>query len=96
MVFRHIFACVTIFLLVVMFTINSATAAAFQPDCSSPVSATKTLLKNLQDDNWDRVAASTCIQGDEKSALQLKQLLDAKGIFVDYSKIPTDPNFTNE
>ena len=95
MILRKLLSYLHIVLLL-LFVTSTAEANPFTPDCSSPVLATKTLLKNLQDDSWDRVSAAKCISGDEKIALQLKQVLDAKGIYVDYSKISNDPNFINE
>ena len=73
----------------------STNVQAMTPDCSSPELAVKTLLRNLHDNNWNRTDAAACIQHNEKSALQLKQILDAKGIYIDYSKIPNDPNYQN-
>lgn len=75
---------------------RTALAAPYPPDCSTPVGATKTLLKNLLKDNWHRAEASTCIQGNEKAALQLKQILDAQGIYIDYAKLPNDAEYVNE
>ena len=77
-------------------SVQTALAAAYTPDCSTPVGATKTLLKNLLKDNWHRTEAATCIQGNEKAALQLKQILDAQGIYIDYSKLPNDTEYVNE
>ena len=73
-----------------------ASATPYTPDCSTPVGSTKTLLKNLLKDNWHRSEAATCIQSNEKAALQLKQIMDAQGIYIDYSKLPNDTEYVNE
>lgn len=72
-----------------------ALAEAFPADCSTPEQAVKTLLKNLQQSNWNRIEAATCVQKNEKVAIQIKQIFDAKGIFIDYKKIPNQPDFQN-
>ena len=41
-------------------------------------------------------AAASCIRGDEKAAIQLKQVLDAKGIFIDYGNLPSTADYVNE
>jgi MscS family membrane protein len=84
---------VTFFFLMMFFV---PVAQAYEADCSTPVEATKTLIKNFMGDAWDRQLAATCVQGDEKTALQLKQVLDAKGIYIDYASIPNTENYLNE
>ena len=32
----------------------------------------------------------------EKTAIQLKQVLDAKGLFIDFDALSTDPDFVND
>ena len=76
--------------------LSIGTADAYDANCTTPVEATKTLLKNLMGENWDTTTAAACIRGDEKAAIQLKQVLDAKGIFVDYGKLPNTPDYVNE
>ena len=71
-------------------------ANAYEANCTTPVEATKTLLKNLMGENWDRTAAAACVRGNEKAALQLKQVLDAKGIFIDYSNIANTEDYVDE
>jgi len=71
-------------------------AQAYEANCSTPVDATKTLIKNFMGDAWDRQLAATCVRGDEKTALQLKQVLDAKGIYIDYAKIPNTEDYLND
>ena len=83
-------------LILCSFLLSVGTAHAYDADCSTPVEATKTLLKNLMGDNWDSTAAAACIRGDEKAAIQLKQVLDAKGIFVDYEKLPNTADYVND
>ena len=76
--------------------LSISSAEAYEVDCTTPVDATKTLLKNLMGDNWNTTAAASCIRGDEKAAIQLKQVLDAKGIFVDYGNLPSTPDYVND
>ena len=64
--------------------------------CRSPEVAVQTMLRNLHADKWDRKKASTCLEGDEKLTLQLKQVLDARGIYIDYDNIPEEENYLNE
>ena len=75
--------------------LSIGTVEAYDANCTTPVDATKTLLKNLMGDNWDTTTAAACLRGDEKAAIQLKQVLDAKGIFVDYGKLPSTPDYVN-
>lgn len=90
------------FILFCIFTLLWATsnsvaiAEEFPADCSTPEHAIKSLLKNLQTTNWNRIEAAKCVQQNEKVAVQIKQIFDAKGIFIDYSKIPNDANFQND
>ena len=92
--FTHLSRIITILLCTICLSIG--TANAYEVNCTTPVEATKTLLKNLMGDNWNSTAAAACIRGDEKAAIQLKQVLDAKGIFVDYGKLPNTPDYVNE
>ena len=92
--FYRFIQIITVFLIGLGLSIS--TAHAYKVDCSTPVDATKTLLKNLMGENWNRTAAASCIGGDEKAAMQLKQILDAKGIFVDYGNLPSAPDYVNE
>ena len=82
--------------LIVGLGLSISRVEAYEVNCTTPVDATKTLLKNLMGDDWDHTAAAACIRGDEKAAIQLKQVLDAKGIFIDYGNLPSTPDYTNE
>ncbi len=84
------------FFLALCWMLFSTPAEAYEPDCTTPVEATKTFLKNLIGSDVNREKAAACIQGDQKAALQFKQVLDARGIFIDYSKIPSDPDYVDE
>jgi MscS family membrane protein len=69
--------------------------------CATPRNAIATLLDNLQPDEWNPEKASTCFgEEDSKDAaklgIQLKQVLDAQGVFIYYDKIPEDGNYVNE
>ena len=61
----------------------------------NPCQATKTLLKNLMGENWNTAAAATVFV-ETKYSHSVKQVLDAKGIFVDYGKLPSTPDYVNE
>ena len=82
--------------LLLFLTFLSPNVQAEENLCKSPEVAISTLLKNLNGDQSDRKKAATCLGGDEKLALQLKQVLDAKGIFIDYDNVPEDENYLNE
>jgi MscS family membrane protein len=67
--------------------------------CESPLSATTQFLDNLQDGSgWQPAQAIACFpEGDgmEETAIHLKQVLDAKGVFIDFDSLSTDPDFTD-
>ena len=78
-----------------------ALAAPAEPDCSNPQEAADTLFRWLQADAYDPKKAATCLalpdgaQG-ERLAVQLKQVLDARGIWVPVAGMPTDPDYVDE
>jgi MscS family membrane protein len=68
--------------------------------CTSPLAATQHFLDNLQKGSgWKPANAVACFpagEGMEKTAIQLKQVLDAKGLYIDFDALSTDPDFLNE
>ena len=71
-----------------------------QVDLSNPNSTVYTHLYFLQPDTYQPEKAAKTIQGFSdkvaaEKAIRLKQVLDGKGLFVDFSKIPTNPNFND-
>jgi MscS family membrane protein len=67
--------------------------------CSQPLATTQSLLDNLQTGgSWNPTAAAACFpEGatQSESAVHLKQILDARGLFIDFQSLSTDPDFKN-
>ncbi len=80
----------------------SLDAAAFS--CDSPQDAARTHLDQLQSSGiWNPSAAAACFQlsdQDEKEAaslaIQLKQIMDARALYVDTDGLSLDPDFKDE
>jgi MscS family membrane protein len=69
-------------------------------DLSNPNATIYTHLYFLQEDSYAPDSAAATIYGKkgieaEKIAIKLKKILDGKGLKVDFSKIPTDPMFSD-
>jgi len=68
--------------------------------CENPLEATKTFLDNLQEGgDWNPAAASACFprsNGQVEEAIHLKQVMDARGLLIDFDAISTDPDYTDE
>jgi MscS family membrane protein len=80
---------------------SSAVAAPAAPDCSNPRSAADTLFVYQRPESWDLKKAGACLDvasatDAERTAVQLRQVLDARGIWVPVSSIPDDPEYTEE
>ena len=79
--------------------ISVALAGEARAACTHPLAAVQTLLDNLQTSgDWNPSAAAECFppsEDVEKTALHLKQVLDARGLYIDFEKVPTDPDYTN-
>jgi MscS family membrane protein len=78
----------------------TATAAPPEPDCSNPKSAAGSMLAWLQPDTYDPTRAHTCLdlrpgENGERLAVQLKQVLEARGHFVPVATLPTSPDTTD-
>ena len=71
-----------------------------QVDISNPYATIYTHLFFLQDDSYEpQKAAKTIIGYTDKVAMQkaikLKKILDGKGLFVDFNKVSSDPNYND-
>ena len=74
--------------------------------CANPQSSIQNLLDQLQTDNWKPQEAAACFEGFDKSskdkkktiqaAIQLKQVLDAKGMFLVLEDYSDNPNFVDD
>jgi len=69
-------------------------------DLSNPNATIYTHLYFLQPDSYEPEKSAKTIYGlPEKEAIdkaiKIKKVLDGKGLFVDFSKIPTDPNYND-
>ena len=83
-----------------LFSIFVQAQEKVQVDLSNPNSTVYTHLYFLQPDTYQPEKAGKTIQGFSdkvaaEKAIRLKQVLDGKGLFVDFSKIPTNPNFND-
>ncbi len=83
-----------------LFLFSSPVVAQSGPSCESPHDAALTHLFYLAPDNYDPVAASSCFGLDEartkegqQLAVQLKDVLDARGLFVPVDDLSKDPDF---
>jgi MscS family membrane protein len=80
---------------VALFSAGSTAEAA----CEHPLAATSQFLDNLQSgDDWRPEKAVECFppeEGIEETAIHLKQVLDAKGVFIDFDSISTDPDYAD-
>ncbi len=67
--------------------------------CEHPLATTQSLLDNLQSGGtWNPAAASACfpeMEKQEEAAIHLKQVLDARGILIDFGQLSTDPNYAD-
>jgi MscS family membrane protein len=86
-IFRVLFA------LLLLFSVQEAAHAS----CNQPLATTQSLLDNLQTgENWNPAAAAACFPegaAQADTAVQLKQILDARGLFIDFQTLSTDPDF---
>lgn len=70
--------------------------------CDSARSSIQNMLDNLQNDNWIPEKAALCFEKTEEkservqAAKQLKQVLDAQGLFINLKDYPNDPKFTDK
>ena len=71
-----------------------------QPNLETPNSALYTHMYFLQPDSYQPEKAALLIQNKGKSeaidlVIRIKKIYDGKGILLNFSKIPTDPNYTD-
>lgn len=78
--------------------LTGVAAAQDLPDCSSPQTSANTLLALLQPQEFDPEAAAACLDlpadmapHGARTAIQLKQVLDARGHFVPVPDLSDDP-----
>jgi len=69
-------------------------------DLSNPNSSIYTHLYFLQSDSYEPEKAATTIYGSEgkeaeRIAIKIKQILDGKGLRVDFSKVPVNPMYSD-
>ena len=66
-------------------------------NCQTPLEVMSSILDEpLVESDLGKCVGSGDMATDQKLAVQLKQILDAKGIFIDYEIISDDPNHRNE
>ncbi|HHO52084.1 MAG TPA: mechanosensitive ion channel family protein, partial [Deltaproteobacteria bacterium] len=75
--------------------------AVAPPDCSTPRAAADTLFQWLRTDVYDPGLAATCMelpagQHGARLAVQLKQLLDARGIYFPTRQLPDTADYVDE
>jgi len=91
-------------LMAALLLLGTTTTARAQADaCRNPQSATASLLDNLQPNHWDPDAAAACLDmppGQEsqrtRTAIRLKKVLDARGLYVPTSELPNAPDHKDE
>ena len=82
---------------------SSAHAGPPEPSCLTPQQAADSLLAWLQPDSWDPDRAATCVEeppgmagrGPEL-AVELKQVLDARGHWVPVPSLSDEPDYVDE
>lgn len=89
-----------IFIFFFVFSTSLIAQKAVEVDLSNPNSAIYTHLYFLQSDSYEPAKAATTIYGFEGEeaediAIKLKQILDGKGLKVDFSKVPSDSMFSD-
>lgn len=87
-----------ILLLGVSFTLHAQNKPKPDSDLSNPTNTVVTHLQYLQDETYDPERAAKVIYGKSgeeaiEIARELKLILDAKALFVDTGRIPSDPNY---
>ena len=66
-------------------------------NCQTPLEVISSILDEpLIESDLGKCVGSGDMATDQKLAIQLKQILDAKGIFIDYEIISDDPSHRNE
>ncbi len=84
-----------------LFLLTLSMARGAEVDCSTPRKATDSLFVWTRPGNFDVTKASACMDlppdaNGARLAIQLKQVLDARGLWVPVASLPNDPNYTDE
>jgi MscS family membrane protein len=74
---------------------------AEETPCASPQQAARSLVDNLMPDNWEPRAAWQCLDippnmsraEAEVRAIQLKKVLDARGLYIPVASLSLEPNY---
>ncbi|MCB9682843.1 MAG: mechanosensitive ion channel family protein [Alphaproteobacteria bacterium] len=70
------------------------------PTCTTPRDAADSLLAWQHDGSFDLAHATACVEAPPDAAprlaVQLKQVLDARGLYVPVDTIPDDPDYTDD
>ncbi|TVZ56781.1 MscS family membrane protein [Lutibacter sp. Hel_I_33_5] len=87
-------------LLVLLFPLLLNAQESTKVDLSNPHATLYTHLYFLQDDSYQPENSAKTIFGLEESvaiekAIKLKKILDGKGLYVDFNKVPTNRNFND-
>ncbi|MFT5686349.1 MAG: MscS family membrane protein [Myxococcota bacterium] len=95
--------CATMLALFLFIFSGAASAQAPEPSCATPRDAAASLLDWLQTDTWAPKKAATCLDLPEsrlkeapRLAIQLKQILDARALYVPVESLPIDPDYVDE
>lgn len=92
---------ILLFLLLVSVPLLAQTNQDFEPTLENPNNSMYTHLYYLQNDSYDPAMASKALftVGDSavmsKRAIQLKRVLDGKGLFVHFNQIPNNPDYVD-
>ena len=79
-----------------------ARAAPTPSPCAQPQSAADSLFQFQKTGSFDATKAATCVEdpggGEDTTrlAVQLKQILDARGLYMPVSTLPTDPDHVDD
>jgi len=89
-----------ILLLFILLSTSLIAQKKVEVDLSNPNSAIYTHLYFLQSDSYEPEKAATTIYGAEGEeaediAIKIKQILDGKGLRVDFGKVPTDTMYSD-
>ncbi|MGB3465225.1 MAG: mechanosensitive ion channel family protein [Cyclobacteriaceae bacterium] len=88
----------TIILLITALTASARQADSTDYNLSSPYYTIYTFLNNLQEDNYNPEISAKAFLADseikaQRSAIQLKQILDGEGLYIEMEDIPREKNY---
>lgn len=86
--------------LLTFLSVNIYSQETVEVNLENPNATVYTHLYFLQSDSYEPEKSATTIPGftGEEAiakAIRLKQILDGKGLFVDFNRVPTNPNFND-